>query len=196
MGNRIIYLVRHGQYKNNSQDSEEPDGPLTVLGREQAVFTAKRLQSIPFSVIHHSTLKRATETAVIIAQQFPDIPLKPSNTLKECIPCVPDGYAQYFTNIPQEEIDKGNAWAKNAFTAYIQPLPNNIAKDQFELIVAHGNLINYIIGQAIKAPEESWLFTDIENGAVSQVTIFPSGITKLSRHNDVGHFPPHLITTS
>ena len=196
MGNRIIYFVRHGQYTKTTKEGEEPDGSLTELGQKQAEHTAKRLESIPFVIIHHSTLIRATETAVIIAQQLPDIPLKPSDTLRECIPCVPNGYEQYFTNIPQVEIDKGNKRARTAFTTYIQPLSQEITEDRYELIVAHGNLINYLIGQTIHAPEESWLFTDIENGAISQVTIFPSGVKKLTRHNDIGHFPPHLITTS
>lgn len=196
MANRIIYFVRHGQYENKAEPPNEPDGPLTKLGREQAEHTAQRLQSIPFSVIHHSTLERATETAVLIAKKLPNTPMQPSDALKECIPCVPDGFEAHFAHIPEAEIAKGNEHAKHAFTTYIQPLAKDVVKDQYELIVAHGNLINYLIGQTINAPEESWLFTDIENGAISQITIFPSGVKKLTRHNDVGHLPAHLQTTS
>lgn len=194
MASRILYFVRHGQYKSTTTPPDEPDGPLTELGREQAACTAERLQTIPFSFIHFSTLERAAETAVIIARKFPDVPCLPSNTLRECIPCVPEGFEPHFAHIPEEEIAQGNARAKRAFAQYVQPLDRKVIDDQHELIVGHGNLINYLIGQSIKAPEDSWLFTDIENCAVSQVTIFASGVTKLTRHNDVGHFPSHLIT--
>lgn len=194
MANRILYLVRHGQYKSTTTPPAEPDGPLTLLGQEQAECSAQRLQSIPFSFIHLSTLERATETAVIIAKKFPDVPLLPSNTLRECIPCVPEGFEAHFAHIPAEELEAGNKKAKHAFNQYLQPLAKNVIEDQYELIVAHGNLINYLVGQTIKAPEESWLFTDIEHCAISQITIFSSGIMKLTRHNDVGHFPAHLQT--
>ena len=194
MANRILYFVRHGQYKSTTTPPDEPDGPLTDLGREQVACTAERLQTIPFSFIHFSTLERAAETAVIIARKFPEIPCLPSNTLRECIPCVPAGFEAHFAHIPEEEIEEGNARAKRAFGQYMQPLDKKIVEDQYELIVGHGNMINYLIGQSINAPEASWLFTDIENAAVSQVTIFASGVMKLSRHNDIGHFPSHLIT--
>ena len=60
MGERILYLVRHGQCEL------EPPGRhadlhvrrLTALGRMQARLVARRLSALPISVIHHSTFLR------------------------------------------------------------------------------------------------------------------------------------------
>ena len=65
---------------------------LTEMGRRQADATGKRLKAlkIPFTTIHYSTVVRATETAQIICEAFPDIPTKSTDLLREGAPIRPE----------------------------------------------------------------------------------------------------------
>ncbi len=62
MGERILYLVRHGQLDLGAFAKNQFTAGLTAIGREQARFTAKRLRSLDVSAIYCSTLGRARET--------------------------------------------------------------------------------------------------------------------------------------
>lgn len=67
-----IFLIRHGQDKDNAQNilNGRRDESLTELGRSQAQKTAEKLRAYPISVIYSSPLKRAFETAQIIAKEL------------------------------------------------------------------------------------------------------------------------------
>jgi broad specificity phosphatase PhoE len=67
-----IYLVRHGQNEDNLEGilNGHRDRPLTQLGREQARSVAAKLKDNGIQVIYASPLKRAYETATIIAEQL------------------------------------------------------------------------------------------------------------------------------
>jgi serine/threonine-protein phosphatase PGAM5 len=193
MANRIIFLVRHGQYTATTPEHEEPDGRLTDFGKEQAALTAKRLQSYPISIIHHSTLERATETAVIIARNFPGVTLKPSPLLRECIPSIPQGFEEHFSHIPAAAITQGKANAHQAYASYISHPPDSDG-DQYELIISHGNLISFFITHTLKAPLDSWLLTDVQHGGICEIISSNQGRLRVIRQNDVGHLPIHLQT--
>ncbi|MEY4731399.1 MAG: hypothetical protein RL681_345 [Candidatus Parcubacteria bacterium] len=67
-----IFLVRHGQDTDNATGvlNGRRDTELTELGREQAKTVAKKLTDNNIQVIYASPLKRAYETARIIAQEL------------------------------------------------------------------------------------------------------------------------------
>lgn len=194
MTRKYIHLVRHGQYvSSGGLPGEQPDGGLTSIGQEQAALTAQRLLSLPISVIHHSTTQRATETASIIAEQFPYAAVHASDLLRECIPCVPEAFKATFAEVPPEIIERGGVQAAQAFEEYFRP-PLHDDGDQHEVIVAHGNIINHFVCRTMAAPLDSWIKLDIYNCAICEVTIRPSGFMKLACHNDAGHLPHYLRT--
>ncbi|MCR5137213.1 MAG: histidine phosphatase family protein [Oscillospiraceae bacterium] len=65
----MIYLIRHGQTElNNSQVLQgRSDWPLNENGRLQAQEAGERLRGVSFSRVYSSPLKRAVQTAAIIA---------------------------------------------------------------------------------------------------------------------------------
>jgi len=67
-----IYLVRHGQNEDNVEHilNGHRDRPLTELGRQQARTVAAKLKHDGIQVIYASPLKRAFETATIIASEL------------------------------------------------------------------------------------------------------------------------------
>ncbi len=64
-----IYLVRHGETEWNVEKiiQGQKDIPLNTKGKKQAEELAGKLKEIRFDAIYSSDLKRATETAQIIA---------------------------------------------------------------------------------------------------------------------------------
>jgi broad specificity phosphatase PhoE len=67
-----IFIVRHGQDEDNAEGilNGRRDTALTELGRSQATAIADKLSSHTITIICSSPLKRAYETADIIAKQL------------------------------------------------------------------------------------------------------------------------------
>jgi broad specificity phosphatase PhoE len=65
----LLYLVRHGETDWNREDRWQGhhDRPLSAVGRAQAAAAARRLLGEHITQIHTSDLRRASETAQIIA---------------------------------------------------------------------------------------------------------------------------------
>jgi serine/threonine-protein phosphatase PGAM5 len=203
MGMRVLYLVRHGQYV---MDESKPNyGSLTPLGRKQAVQIGKRLAHTPFAVIHHSDMLRAVETAEVMARQIErtrlqmaaDLPntaalsLRSSSKLREGIPSGPTHWGAVSA---EEESQRARTQKRmdQAFAKLFRPCR---AEQRLELVVAHGNLIRYLIRRAMNDSTENWWRMDIHQGSLSIVAILPPPRDAvLIRFNDVGHLPPHLQT--
>src|SRR5947209_11587796 len=103
MGEKHIYLVRHGQIEPGTSVGNL--GPrLSDKGRAQAELIAQRLSLLPISVIHHSTLLRAVETAEIITARLPAVPTKASPLLRESVPYFPAALMEWYSgpNAPVE----------------------------------------------------------------------------------------------
>lgn len=68
----LVALVRHGEtdFNKNKIIQGRFDIPLNDLGKEQAKKTSKNFADINFDIIISSPLKRALETAHIIASQI------------------------------------------------------------------------------------------------------------------------------
>jgi len=218
MGKRIIYVVRHGQTDRAAVRRDALGNGLTELGREQAERTAQRLRSLPIDIVHHSTLRRAVETATIIASALPDVPLRPARLLHECIPCLPPAFIEWYTNhatssiedrqhtLPPElgqwmnlwstgtewsVIEQGMAQAQRAFEKYF--IPSHRA-ERHELLVCHGNILRYFVCRALQVPGEAWIHTDVHNCGISEIEIGSDGRVLLVSHNDTGHLPYPMRT--
>lgn len=70
---KCVYFVRHGECQANIAGviaGAGDDSPLTKLGRQQAVDTAKSLEGVSFDLIITSPMSRASDTAKIIANEL------------------------------------------------------------------------------------------------------------------------------
>ncbi len=87
-----IYIVRHGESASNVYARENPNKPashfgelgssLTQKGREQAHILAQKLKDIDFTAVLSSDLKRARETAEIIARDH-NLPVITNEMIRE-----------------------------------------------------------------------------------------------------------------
>lgn len=190
MGTRILYLVRHGQAQPMAQyDTLGPS--LTALGQRQAGWVARRLKTLPITTIHHSPLRRAAETAAIVGQQLPDVPLQMSPLLAEIIPGWPTHVKQYYRKVPRTQIERERQRAEQALAKFFRPTRG---PDQHEVIVAHGNLIRYIVLSVLGHPPKMWTNIDFHNASLAEVHILPTSERLLLRLGDNSHIPKRWLT--
>lgn len=201
MATRVVYLVRHGQYKHLSYKGtnahltmdqiNQLDGGLTDLGVRQAMFTARRLRALPITGMYCSTLPRALQTAEIIAETFPQVQLHRSVGLWECIPSVPPEFSHHFSDLRLEDRLQGKRRAAKIFEQYFKPARG---EDKFEVIVCHGNLIRYLVCRALSVSPDAWLYMYTYNCGISQVLVRGEHEVRLVAYNDVGHLGLELIS--
>ena len=135
MGERILYMVRHGQLDMRAFAKDQFAAGLTARGREQARFTAQRLRPLDVRAIHCSTLGRARETAAIISTVFPHLVVRPSTLLWE-LPNLGSATDKAWQRVFANRKRRG----EQAFKAYVRPTRQ---KRRIEVLVSHGNLIRY-----------------------------------------------------
>jgi len=186
MAKRVLYLIRHGEYKPMSNSNIQTDGPPTDKGQQQVHHTAKRLQHLPIQTVHTSDLNRAKETADIIVSLFPHINCLSTALLRECIPCVPKRFETIFNDAPSEN------HAHNAFDTFFKP-PDH-SKDQHKIIVSHSNLIRFFVTKTFGEPCDSWINMCIHHCGIAEIEIERPFRLKLVRHNDFTHLPDHLLS--
>lgn len=208
MAMRTIYLVRHGDYRldeimkldrnltlEEHYELHTKEGGLTPTGKEQAKLTAKRFSSLPIDAIYCSSLRRALETAKMIAKEFPGIKIQKSRLLWECVPCIPKAFDQHehFRYISEKEVDQWKRQADEAFKRYFKSTRRT---DKHEIIVSHANLIRYLVCRALHVQPDVWFNMCIDNCGISEIRIEPGYRMRLVSYNDVGHLPPQSRTQS
>lgn len=192
MGNRHIYLLRHGQYRLKDRDQ----GDLTHKGQQQARLTALALRDIPFTRIISSPVRRAVHTADLVAEMLPDAQRTQDAMLRECIPSIPDRYADFFAehhpNLTPDMLTTCMANLDAAFDEYFAPFHDD--GDIYELIVCHGNVIRYIVSRVLQMGATGWARMLINNCGITRVLVEGEDNMVLVSHNDIGHIPLAILT--
>jgi len=164
--------------------------------------------------IHVSNMVRAKETAELIAQQFQDNKVfvqKPDPLLNEALPAPMVPIRPDITGAT-EEIDEHHDRIEQAFRKYfyrdddddddvtIPPTSSDDDddeeeeneyddedKNEFEVIVCHGNLIRYFFCRALQLPPEAWLRLCTFNCSITYLVIRPNGMVSARMMGDIGH---------
>lgn len=175
MPTRYLYLVRHGQYVLDRDQRNY--GDLTSLGRKQAKRLARRLRTIDFDVIHHSSMVRAEQTAALIGEQLPSVPMRRAPILQEGMPERENERPTAATRAVRKRME-------NAFERYARPS----RKDRHELLVCHGNVIRNFMLYALDVDVSRWLRMDITHCGVSVLRVLGKPRrTVVSYFNDASH---------
>jgi probable phosphoglycerate mutase len=194
---RFLYLVRHGE--------ADDDGFLTRAGREQATLTGQRLSGVRFAAVRHSPLARAEETAELIADFQPGVPVAASGLLGDYPPPaggpppLPDAWAEFYREFPEDEREDGAELARAALARFAGPGesggPGGAAGGGAELIVTHNFLIGWFLRAALDAPAWRWLGLNQCNCGITVLLYRTGSPDCLVSYNDVGHLPPELRWT-
>ncbi len=86
MSTTTFYFVRHGETEHNRRgivQGRGVDASLNATGRAQAAAVARRLADVSFAAIYASTLRRAAETAEVIAHLHDGVPWHQLRDLEE-----------------------------------------------------------------------------------------------------------------
>jgi len=205
--NRIIVMVRHGQYNlKGNQDSERY---LTELGRRQADGTGARLASLYSKYLQKldengnevtnnikltkSSMTRATETANIILTHLPDIEHTSCDLIREGAPCEPDPPLESWQPEPAEFYQEG-ARIEAGFRKHFHRAEPTQEKTSVDILVCHGNVIRYCACRALQCDPAAWLRMTVHNGSITVFVIKPSGRVSLLELGGAGHFHPDLLS--
>lgn len=191
---RHILLIRHGQYSYRDNDS---DCKLTLLGREQANFTGRRLNElgIEYDRIIHSTMTRAIETAQIISKHIPTIKVAQDPDLIEGVPYVNEPALPHWTPTI-ETIKEDNLRIEKAYKKYFHRARSDQEKDSYEILVCHANVIRYMLCRALQFPPEGWIRFSLDHASMSWVSIRPNGGVTVRWIGNSGFMPPDIITVA
>lgn len=187
---RTIVLIRHGEYVHG--DESEDEGPLDLLGRQQARMVAARLDAMPivWDSIQASTMNRARETAEIVAACFPGLELSLRDDLRECT------MATRRADI-MEELDPGEAeeceqTLEGAFARIFRPA--TASRDEFDIVVCHGNIIRWVVCKVLDVDPQAWLQMSVANCSITVVQVRADASMKLVSFADSGHIPYPMTT--
>jgi broad specificity phosphatase PhoE len=195
VANRLLYLVRHGEQENPEVESDEAG--LSGTGRRQAALLGERLRAIPFAALHHSPVRRAAQTAELIAERLPGVPLRPSEVVGDYVPGAPDpatlppAYAGFVAGFTEVDLVDGPKLAARAVERFTTP-PET---DRRELVVTHNFLIGWLVRHALDAPDWRWIGLNHYNCGLTVILFRTGRPASLVSYNDVGHLPPELRGT-
>jgi len=192
---RHLILIRHGQY--NLAGNSDSERYLTDLGREQAKNTGIRLAelSLPYSLMIHSNMTRAIETANLITESLPRVPVLPADSiLREGAPIAPEPKVGSWK--PEYYYQQDGARIEAAFRKYFHRAEPEQEKDSYEIIVCHANVIRYFACRALQFPPEAWLRISLKHASLTWLVIRPDGRVHCRALGESGHFPPEMLSTS
>ncbi len=134
-----LVLVRHGETDWNVEGryQGQADPPLNARGIEQATSVAQRLKDVGIEVIYASPLKRAWQTAEIIAQVL-DVPLYPEPRLMEINQGEWEG--RLVTDIAREYPDLFQRWETSPWDVTL-PGGENLAQVQHRVYQAVDEIV-------------------------------------------------------
>lgn len=192
-GLRTLILIRHGVYDEDDERDAEIGKALLPEGREQSRITGARLAAWPARIdaVHASPLRRARETAEIIAGALPGRSPGPDRDLRECVP--PTRREEVMAMLAPGEADSCAAQLERTFARYFRPSP---ARDSTEVLVCHGNVIRWLLTSAMGADPKLWLTMSLANCSLTVIEVMPSGNCRITAVGDRGHLPVALQTWS
>lgn len=193
---RHLYLARHGEAL--------PDhSGLTENGRRQAVLLGERLRGVPLSVIHHSPLARAEQTARLVGEQLAGVPLRVEEAAGDYVPYVPrreelpadsaDYLLDYVGKFADIDGGRGPALAQAALELFTGPVEGD--EPRHELVVTHNFLIGWIVRAVQDAPAWRWLGLNHGNASLTVIRYAPGRPAGPLAWNDMRHLPEELRWT-
>jgi broad specificity phosphatase PhoE len=163
-----LLLVRHGETDWNRDGRYQgwADPPLNETGREQARLLAEQLRAIPFDAAYSSDLRRAHETAELVAAPH-GVPVVVDPGLREIDVGSWSGLtrAEVLERFP--DFTRPDGESREAHGARVLAAAERIARanvDRRVLVVTHGGTLRALHGHVSDEP-----FHPVENCGVLQL---------------------------
>jgi len=186
-GSHYVYLIRHGMYDYDSTVTDDAKGNrLNALGHEQAALVGKRFAGLPIRVnsLVASPYLRALETAEDMGREMKMKPVV-DTLIHECTPSF-ESRPEYTRIASDEEMAACEANLAAAYTKYLAPTPD---ADTYDVLVAHGNVIRWLVCKAMGLDPQLWRRFTIGNCSVTALVVAPDGTVRMAAYSDTGHLP-------
>lgn len=186
---KVIYLVRHGAYDEAANAPSRLGGALVPAGVEQAHLAGARLRGLPVEIaaLRSSPLIRARQTAVVIADELGGRVVEIEPRLEECTP--PTWRREAVAGTPAEELAACRAQLERLVAELFRPSSDGV---RHEILVAHGNVIRYLVTRALRVDPQAWLEMSIGHASITELRIEADGSFRVISVGDVGHLPVEL----
>ncbi|MGC4748748.1 histidine phosphatase family protein [Micromonospora sp. DT201] len=207
MATRLLYLTRHAEQdltELGESEAGEPDTGLTERGRRQATLLGERLRDRRFTAVHHGPLRRAAQTAELIAKSLPEVPVYETELAGDYLPHdtdpvgLPSAYVNFLAQFSAAERVDGPRVTAEAVRRFTGPVTEGAAAGDEpvrELVVTHSFMIAWLIRHALDAPERRWIGLNLHNTGLTVIRYGPAGPPNLIAVNDVAHLPLELRGT-
>jgi serine/threonine-protein phosphatase PGAM5 len=162
---------------------------LTPLGISQARLIAARLSGsgVSFDSMTSSTLLRARETAAVVHETLANVPLGQSPLISECTPPV--------FEVAEDAVARERAeCAKQLDQAFAEFFTVAKGAGRSDILVAHGNVIRYLVVKALKVDPRAWLGMSVAHASLTVIQVQPDGSMKVLAVGDSGHIPSPLLS--
>lgn len=188
---RTLYLVRHGEYDHQDPRPPEEGKGLVSIGVAQARLLGARLRAhgLQFDAFDASPLTRARQTAELIAEDLPGTPLRIVADLAECTP--PTRRLEVISGETEADLEACRVQLDRLFAERFVPASDRARN---ELLVAHGNVIRYLVTRALGVDTHAWLEMSIHNASLTVIRVEADGRFKVIALGDSGHLPTALTT--
>jgi len=188
---RTLVLVRHGHYTPDDKVDPKVGPGLSALGVAQARLAGARLAGLPtrFDLVSSSPMQRARDTSAVVVADLPGTQVEVVPDLAECTP--PTRRASVMAGETEADLKDCVAQLDRVFKARFVPAAGG---ERRELLVAHGNVIRYLITRALDVDTRAWLEMSIGHTSLTTIRIAPDGSMQVIAAGDVGHLPPNLRT--
>jgi probable phosphoglycerate mutase len=196
----LLYLVRHAEQEAGS--GEDTAAGLTARGRRQARLLGGRLSGVPFDGIHHSPLTRAEQTARLLAESLPGVPVHADALLSDRTPVpsqeqeadYPTRHLPWLATVPVEERDEDAVQITAAMQHFARlcsddPIPQGVPGCGHHLLITHAFVIGGFVREALDAPAWRWLGLNPFHCGLTVIQCLPERPPTLISFNDVGHLP-------
>lgn len=188
-GVHTIVLVRHGNYDVDDPRDDRTGKGLLPLGIAQARLAGSRLRALPerFDELLASPFTRARETAALVGEELGGLAPTIDPDLAECTP--PTRRADVMAEEKPADLAACAARLDRLAARLLVPSPE---RDRRTLVVAHGNVIRYLVTKALAVDSAAWLGMSIGHASLTVLAIDAQGAPRVVAVGDVGHLPPSL----
>jgi broad specificity phosphatase PhoE len=172
-----ITLIRHAASDTVSyKDSNKKDPSITSAGKKQALKTAFFLKGVSFSKIYTSVFARALETAEIITKE--------EKTKSEDL----NEFNKIIFEEQPEDVEKFNDNMLQALKAkeFFEKILR-VHRDCKVLIIAHGNVIRYLICSALKLKHQRAPNIFIDNASITNLFFDGNDLVSVGCINSTAH---------
>jgi probable phosphoglycerate mutase len=197
-----LILLRHGETEWNLQgrwQGQAEDTLLTECGREQARSAARRLQAFPIDEVYSSDLKRAWETAEIVADASGLIPIVEQGLRESDVGAwtgltwdeIRAGWPeQVAAMLRGEDIQRGGGESYGEMRLRLAEAVDRIVlrhPGEMVLLVSHGAALRLLVTHIIQADLGTMHRFAIGGNTAISIVQHQHGVLRLVSYNDTSH---------